>query len=146
MTCTFFGHGDCFECDPLLLKEAIRALIEQERVDTFYVGHQGHFDSMVFHCLKELSPFYPFVSFFTVLAYFPTSERKNVADRDRDLYPEGLERCLPKFAIQRRNQWMIERSDCCLCYVQHEWGGAYRFARMAKKRGLRVFNLGKAEL
>lgn len=29
-------------------------------------------------------------------------------------------------------------------YINHTWGGAYKFASMAKKRGLTVINLGKA--
>jgi hypothetical protein len=111
----------------------------------FYVGHQGHFDSMVFHCLKELSPFYPFVSFFTVLAYFPTSERKNGADGERDLYPEGLERCLPKFAIQRRNQWMIEHADLVIAYVERPIGGAAKALQYAEQRGIRSINLAEQE-
>ena len=37
-------------------------------------------------------------------------------------------------------------SDCCLCYINHTWGGAYKFACMAKRRGLTVVNLGSADI
>ena len=85
-------------------------------VDTFYVGNQGYFDGMVYSCLKELRTIYPEI--------------------------EGH----PKYAIERRNRWMIETADCCLCYICHTWGGAYKFARQAKRKGLNVINLGDVKL
>ncbi len=57
-------------------------------------------------------------------------------------YPEGLEKTPPKFAIEARNKWMLRKADYCLCYIQHPWGGAYKFARTAKYGNLEVENLG----
>jgi hypothetical protein len=52
----------------------------------------------------------------------------------------------PKFAIERRNRWMIDQSDFLLCYINHTWGGAYKFARLAKRRGKTVINLGNPSI
>ena len=47
-----------------------------------------------------------------------------------------------KHLIEKRNKWMIAQSDYCICYITHTWGGAYKFARQAKRKGLHVINLG----
>ena len=53
---------------------------------------------------------------------------------------------LPMFAIEKRNRWMLDHADYCICYVNHAYGGAHKFARMAKRKGLTVINLGSVEL
>ena len=47
LACTFFGHRDCPGDLKPLLKYVILDLIATHRVDIFYVGHQGGFDSLV---------------------------------------------------------------------------------------------------
>lgn len=143
--CVFFGHRDCFGLDALSVENAIEALIQQG-VDTFYVGHQGEFDRMVLRCLKKLKHVYPHVSFFVVLAYLPRRAEQNDVYGQHSVFPEEVATEHPKFAIERRNRWMIHKADYCVCFVDHTWGGAYKFAKLAKRRKLTVLNLGKAEL
>lgn len=140
--CTFFGHRDCYELDSQVLRKTIEKLIAQG-VDTFYVGNQGQFDSSVYSCLKQLRKRHPHIQVCVVLAYLPT-EKNEYDDMADTMYPdiEGH----PKFAIERRNRWMIDRSDYCICYINHTWGGAYKFARMAKRRSKTVINIGNAEI
>ena len=141
--CTFFGHSDCYRLEAATLRRAIEELIVKG-VDTFYVGHQGHFDSMVLVCLTELQKTYPNISFTVVLAYLPTQKTEYDLYSGRSMYPEGLEMGHPRFGIERRNKWMIDHASYCLCYIDHTLGGAYKFARQAKRRGLTVINLGSA--
>ena len=140
--CTFFGHRECYDLKREILYASIADLIHQG-VDTFYVGNQGYFDGMVYSCLKSLRTVYPHIRISVVLAYLPTqtNEEKNLSDT---IYPEIEGH--PKYAIERRNRWMIETADCCLCYICHTWGGAYKFARQAKRKGLTVINLGDVKL
>lgn len=140
MVCTFFGHRDCYGLDRERLEQVLVELI-REGVDLFYVGNQGMFDSMVYGCLKRLQARYPHIRYAVVLAYFPQGEQG-----EDTVFPEGLELSPPRFAIDRRNRWMLAQAQYCVCYVNHTWGGAYKFARMASNRGLRVMNLGSAEL
>ena len=42
--CTFFGHRDCPNTIKPLMREVIIDLIENQNVDTFYIGQQGSFD------------------------------------------------------------------------------------------------------
>lgn len=143
--CTFFGHKDCYNLDVDRLRTTIEALIRQG-VDTFYLGHQGQFDSTVLACLEKLQKEYPLIHFSVVLAYLPMHKT------DHDLYshcsilPEGLELVPPKFAIAQRNRWMLEHADHCICYVNHSWGGAYKYICIAKQHGLCILNIGTLDL
>lgn len=138
--CTFFGHRDCSGLKEQTLYSAIEELI-LKGADTFYVGNQGLFDSAVYGCLKRLQRAYPHIRLCIVLAYLPTGGYGELEDT---MYPEIEGH--PKFAIARRNRWMMEHADFCLCYITHTWGGAYTAAKQAKKKGLTVINLGSIEL
>ncbi|MBO5892618.1 MAG: hypothetical protein J6Q30_07930 [Oscillospiraceae bacterium] len=144
MVCTFFGHRDCYSLDRAVLRNAIEDLIEQGAED-FLVGHQGRFDGMVHSCLKSLRGQYPHIRYSVVLAYLPTEKRVFEEFMDT-VYPEGIEEIHPKYAIDWRNRYLIRQADVCLCYVNRAWGGAHKYACMAKCQGLRVINLGSAVL
>lgn len=57
------------------------------------------------------------------------------------IYPEILEKTPPKFAIPKRNRWMIEQSDFVVTYVTCDIGGAANFKRIAEKQNKIVINL-----
>lgn len=145
MVCTFFGHSDCYDLDALLLQNTIERLIT-DGVDTFYVGHQGNFDRMVFSCLLKLRENFPNIVFSVVLAYLPTKKSEYDSYYNFSIYPDGLETVHPRFAIDRRNRWMLEHADYCVCYINHTHGGAYKFACLAKRRGLTVINIGSEKI
>lgn len=138
--CTFFGHRECYGLDRDLLCNAIETLILQG-TDTFYVGNQGQFDALVQSCLRQLSIQYPHIRYAVVLAYLPAEKRPGT-DEIPTIYPEGMEQGLKKFAIERRNQWMLSAADSCICYINHSWGGAYKFVKQANARGVLILNLG----
>lgn len=140
--CTFFGHRECYGLGEQILHRAMAELIEKD-VDTFYVGNQGQFDALVYSCLKQLQKAHPHIQVCVVLAYLP-SQKRQYAHMADTMYPEIEGH--PKFAIARRNRWMIDHSDYCLCYINLTWGGAYKFARIAKQRGKTVINLGNTKI
>ena len=142
--CTFFGHRECYGLEEAILRQAIADLIEQG-VDTFYVGNQGQFDALVRIVLRQLQKDYPHIRYSVVLAYLPV-EKREYEDMSDTMYPEGLETGPLKFAIDRRNQWMLSRADFVICYIRRTWGGAYKFARTAKHREKTVINLGSTQL
>lgn len=138
--CTFFGHSDCYGFQEDVLRSAIEDVYKQG-TKAFMVGNQGSFDSMVRRCLKSLSAQYPDLQYSVVLAYLPV-EKDPWDDMSDTMYPEGLEKVHPKFAIDWRNRYLVGASDVCVCYINHTWGGAYKFACLAKRRGLKMINLG----
>lgn len=129
-TCTFFGHRDCPETIKPKLRSTIIDLIENHNVDMFYVGNQGLFDAMVRSTLKKLKQEYPHINYAVVLAYLPEkpSEYEDYSDT---IFPEGLETVHPRYAISRRNTWMLNHSNYVITYITHPYGGAAQFAKKA---------------
>ena len=131
MICTFFGHKDTpKEIEPTL-RSTLIDLIENKKVNVFYVGNNGNFDTMVRRQLEDLSQTYP-VTYSVVLAYLPT-EKNKYDNLTNTIYPEGLETVSKRFAISWRNKWMIQQSDIVVTYVTHSFGGAAQFKDVAKR-------------
>ena len=136
-TCCFFGHREVTHNIRPKLTAIIEKLIAEEGVTEFYVGNQGQFDSMVYSVLKELKAKYPQIRYTVVLAYMPDEHIKELYGEDT-LYPDGLETVPKRFAISKRNDWMIQQSGIAVCYVYKITGGAAKFREKCVKKGLRV--------
>ena len=142
MTCAFFGHKESPASIKPLLEKEIRRLIENEGYDEFLVGNQGQFDAMVYSTLKRLQTEYPSIRFNVVLAYMPGEKKEyTTLNYINTIYPEGLETVPRRFAILRRNKWIVENSNAVICYVNHTWGGAYQAVTLAERKKLTIINL-----
>ena len=139
-TCCFFGHREVTHNIRGKLIEIIDNLITEKDVKEFYVGNQGQFDSMVYSVLKELKRKFPQIRYIVVLAYMPDEHIQEVYGEDT-LFPDGMENVPKKFAISKRNDWMIQQSCFAVCYVHKITGGAAKFRDKAEKKGLKVINL-----
>lgn len=141
MVCCFFGHRDV----PGGLTEHMLPVLSRlidEGVDSFLVGNQGGFDSIVLHTLRLMKEKHPHITYNVVLAYMPGVKEKWLAYEPMEtLYPEGLESVHPRYAISWRNKWMIQESDVVVTYITHSWGGAAQFAELAQKKKKRVINI-----
>ena len=137
--CTFFGHRELFENLESALYQAIENLIVHESVDTFYVGNHGQFDALVRRVLKNLEKKYS-IHYAVVLAYMPTgkNEYEDISDT---MLPEGLESVHPRYAIDRRNKWMIDHSNFVITYVTHSWGGAAKYVSLAERKSKTIIKL-----
>lgn len=138
MICTFFGHKDTPESTKEALKSVLINLIENKGVNLFYVGNHGNFDRMTLEVLKELTKCYSHIKYYVVLAYFPKNKSE---EHTNTILAEGLESTPPKYAIIKRNQWMINKSDFVVTYVKYTFGGAYKFQQLAIKKGKTVIDL-----
>lgn len=138
-TCCFFGHRDTPSNIKSKLEQTIIYLIENKSVDTFYVGNQGSFDFMVRRTLKKLKVKYPHINYTVVLAYMPTE--KDGKDYSDTIYPDGLENVPRKFAIDRRNKWLVDNSDYVIAYISRSFGGAAKFYDLAVKHKKEVISL-----
>lgn len=139
ITCTFFGHRFLPYSINDSLVETIIDLIENKSVNNFYVGSNGEFDETVAQCLSELAKQYPHIRCSIVLAYMPSKHNKYIIDT---VYPEELANSFPKYAIDKRNMWMIDNSDYVITCVNHSYGGAAKFKMIAEKKGKLVYNIG----
>ena len=138
--CTFFGHRDCPEEVRTKLYAAVAELIENDGVDMFYVGNQGRFDAYVRLVLRELKKKYAHIQYAVVLPYLPVvvADKEDYSDT---MFPEELENVPPRFAVDHRNQWMVQQADHVVCYVCHGWGGAVKFVELARRKGKTIRNL-----
>lgn len=135
-TCTFFGHKDAPESINGKLEQEIINLIEYEKVDSFLVGNKGLYDSMVRNTLENLSQKYN-ITYNVVLAYLP----KDYLCPENSIMPTDFEKFPPKFAIDKRNEYMLNKSDFVICYVTHHFGGAGKFMEKAIKKNKKVINI-----
>lgn len=142
--CTFFGHRDCPASLRPQLRAAVVALIEKHGVDRFYVGRQGAFDALARSVLRELEELYPHIFCAVVLERLPGPGDEAARDFSHTIFPEGLETAPPRFAVSRRNEWMLKQSDFVVTYITHGWGGAARFAEKARRQGKAVIPLAQA--
>lgn len=141
MVVTFFGHKDTPKSIETVLRANLIDLIENYGATEFYVGNNGKFDVMVYRQLEELSQIYP-ITYSIVLAYLPV-EKNKYFDFTNTIYPEGIETVPKRFAISRRNKWMIQRADVVVTYVTNNFGGAYQFKSIAEKEGERIIELSE---
>ncbi len=140
--CAFFGHRDCPSDIKVSLRAEIIRLITEQQIENFLVGYQGNFDALALQVLIELKEEFQNIQYTVVLAYLPNMQGELFAEVPT-VFPEILETTHPKYAISARNTWMISRADCVIAYVQHTWGGAYRFVSYAKRKGKMVINLAE---
>lgn len=139
--CTFFGHRDYNgSMDDLII--ALRKLIVCKNVDVFYVGNQGNFDSVVLQSLRLLQKDFPHIRYSVVLAYHPSVNRySDFVKSEETLFPEEMEKIPIRFAIAKRNEWMISKSQYAVVFVRNSFGGASKYKTLAEKKGLKVINL-----
>ncbi len=144
MICTFFGHREVQNSDEVAKKlyNTISGLIVNRGVKVFYVGKSGSFDRIVLEILRKLSKTYK-IKYTVVLAYLNINKEYCDYEIGETAYPENMEKTPPRFAIDKRNRWMIEKSDIAITYINSHVGGAAKYVEMCEKKGLEILNLGK---
>ena len=132
MVVMFCGHKEISEPDKLRrwLEETVETLI-QRGADSFYLGGYGAFDRLAANVVWSKKRLYPSVQSVLVLPYLDRAV--DATDYDGTIYPP-LENVPKRFAISRRNEWMVDHSDVVVAYVIHEWGGAATTLRYAKRK------------
>ena len=152
MKITFIGHGSLSNC-PNLLSEITGAIMEnasKNEKTLFYCGGYGDFDNL---CAKACSSLKNILTceVIYVTPYITQSQQEKIhylIDSklyDSTLYPP-LENVPYKFAISKRNEWMINESDLIIAFVKRNHGGAYKSLAYAKRKKKKIINLGEANL
>ena len=127
------------------VKEKIRELINGEDSAEFYLGGYGDFDNLCACACRELKREYPNIKVVYISPYMTLSEQEKIKEMekfrlfDQFIYPP-IESVPPKFAIIKRNEWMVNNSDVIIAYVKHKSGGAYRTLRYAAKKKKAIIN------
>ena len=138
MVCTFFGHKDAPSEVKEKLKIELLHLLEKESI-RFYIGNNGSFDYYAQSVAYEISKSNPDANAIVVLSHL---NEKIISGLQIDtVFPEGLEKTPPRFAISKRNDWMIKQADVAIVFVKNKLTNSYKWLTKAKKKGLTVINL-----
>ena len=147
MTITFVGHSYVRLNDAKeRVKEEIIKNITISNTVTCYLGGYGNFDEICAYACKELKKEGFLIKTVYVTPYITPREQEKIKYMqlsslyDESLYPP-LENVLPKFAISKRNEWMITNADLIIAYVNHSYGGAYKTLKIAKRRKKKIVNI-----
>ena len=140
-TCMFIGNHESSNKIYLTLLAVTEKLILTEKVSTFYVGNNGAFDRLAQKALLSLKKKYPEINCFTVLAYFPGKKTPfDLPPLLETIYPEGFEKVPPRYAINHRNRWMLERSSFVVAYPS-PFGNSSKLAAKARLSGKTVIDI-----
>lgn len=134
MNVTFCGHREVNQAEEISkwLDMILPSLIEGG-AEIFYLGGYGAFDRLAAAAVRRQKKIYPHIECVLVLAYLDAN--MDASDYDSTAYPP-LEKVPRRFAILKRNEWMVTVSDVVVSGVIHDWGGAAKtldFARRKKK-------------
>ena len=142
MIVTFCGHGTVYPPGPVQnwLCVTVEALIERG-ADKFYLGGYGAFDEMAASVVWEQKAKHPQITSVLVLPYL---DKKVFAfNFDYTTYPP-LENVPKRFAISKRNEWIVLNSDVVVAYVTHDWGGAATTLKFARRKKKEIIRYGEA--
>ena len=117
-SCTFIGHKDCSDIIEQELYRSVDYLITEKGVRNFYVGTQGNFDYLAYKVLVSLKNKYK-IEIFVVLAYL--NIERTYFNEKYTVFPEVLEVTPKRFAIAKRNKFMIDKSNYLICYVNNHF-------------------------
>lgn len=145
MIITFCGHSDYSEHkeDEERLLLLLETLANGQHVD-FYLGGYGKFDAFAKKCAEKYKKTHSDAKIIFITPYLNKwlDERKDYIEKEYDeiLYPE-LEQTPLKFAISKRNEWMVKQADYVFAYVNTHYGGAYNALLYAAKHNKPYMNL-----
>lgn len=136
MLVTFCGHKDVFYKEQVNEKLAavVAALIEEGATE-FYLGGYGDFDYMAAKIVRELKKYRPDIQSTLVIPYMDRDYNKELYDGS--IYPP-LENTPLRFAISKRNEWMVDQADVVVAYITHDWGGASKTLEYAQRKKKRI--------
>lgn len=111
----------------------------------FYLGGYGDFDGLCLRMLKDLKTDFPEIELIFITPYLDKNYSKlEFAKNHYDgvIFPP-LESVPRKFAILKRNEWMVEQADLVIAYVKYSWGGAAKTLEYSKRKKKRIINIAK---
>ena len=147
MIITFCGHSDFLFNDDI--KEQLKNILKNEIIKNptskFYLGGYGDFDGLCLRTLRELKHDFPTIEILFTTPYLDKNYSKLELAKyyyDDVIFPP-IESVPRKFAILKRNEWMVEQADLVIAYVKYSWGGAAKALEHAKRKKKRIINIAK---
>ena len=145
MIVTFCGHRNVSDNAIITdrLTAAITNLFLEATTDnvpiSFYCGGYGEFDHLAKNVIDRVRNNFPntrcekiFVTPYITQSYQYRNEQ--MKRRFDDIIYPPIENVPYRYAITRRNEWMIDSADIVIAYVKYSWGGAARTLEYAKRK------------
>ena len=153
MKITFVGHGSLIISDDIKkgIFEAIKQIISQTEKTLFLCGGYGDFDNICAKTCHDLKNDFSNIEVIFVTPYITEAQQRKIKDLlasklyDDTIYPP-IEKTPPRYAIIKRNEWMINEADLIIAYVKFSYGGAYKALNYAQKKGKRIINLANENI
>ena len=150
MIITFCGHSNCSFNEDVKeeLKNILLDTIIKNPTCKFYLGGYGDFDGLCLRTLKDLKADFPNIELIFITPYLDKNYSKlDFAKYHYDdvIFPP-LESVPRKFAILKRNEWMVNEADLVIAYVMYSWGGAAKTLEFAQRKKKTIINLSEKQL
>ena len=147
MIITFCGHSNCLFSDDVKqqLKNILVGDIIKNPTCKFYLGGYGDFDVLCLRTLKDFKADFPEIELIFITPYLDKNYSKLELAKyyyDDVIFPP-IESVPRKFAILKRNEWMVKQADLVIAYVKYSWGGAAKALEYAKRKKKRIINFAK---
>ena len=139
MTVTFCGHSQV--ANSAAVATALAKIIDDliaEGANEFLLGGYGEFDTMAAVAVRNAKKNYPGIRSTLVIPYIDRDY--DPALYDGSLYPP-LETVPRRYAISKRNEWMVANSDVVVACVQHSWGGAATTLKYAERKRKQIISV-----
>lgn len=148
MEVTFCGHSKFYYEETL--KDEIFNTLEMELMNyndiNFYLGANGEFDKIALQACLMYKQKHNKVKLYFVTPYLNDVYLKNrkeiINNFDEVIYPE-LEKVHKRYAIIKRNYWLVNKCDLIISFVKYPWGGASKMLEYAVKKNKKIINLSK---
>ena len=150
MIITFFGHSHFNQHEEHYeqIKRIILTNMKENEKTIFYCGGYGEFDQLCAKICCTIKSERKNCEIVYVTPYITESHQQKLKTLakssvyDTIIYPP-LETVPLKFAISRRNKWMIDQADLIITYVEYSYGGAYKALKYAIRKKKNIINLAK---
>lgn len=136
MIITFCGHSDVSDINKVreCLFNVLDQFVYEENV-ICYLGGYGEFDRLAASVVLQKKKANPAVQAVLIIPYL--NRKYDKSEYDYILFPP-LESVPPRYAISKRNEWMVAQADVVIAYVTHGWGGAAKTLEYARSKRKRV--------
>lgn len=143
MNCMLFGHADAPDSLKSALEAAIIKVSEENDNVEFLVGNNGNFDFLAQSLMEKLKNNGIKIDYTIILSHI--DERPLNRCYEQSLFPMELATTIPKYAISKRNNWIIKHSVLAICYVSSIASNSFKTLSKFKKRGVKVINLANRD-
>lgn len=152
--CCFSGHRKI----PAQIQASLRQrlidgivyLYSNMNITTFYTGGALGFDTLAAEAVIECRKQYPDIRLLIIVPCADQAAKWPMDDQIRyEHTKEAADEvvCLAEHywsgCMHQRNQYLVDQSSVCICYLTEAVGGTAYTVNYARKQGLKIYNLAK---